>query len=123
MGNRFLQAVAVADSTDPEPWTRGTLLIGGTGHVGVAQGVAISARFDLRPSLPTGPADPPRSAQPGARTRGRSVALGRTRRSPVFRTANPAGALHRPGVEANGLTRVGHGQSWWGLVTGLTMEW
>lgn len=53
LGRWFLRAVAVADNTDPEPWTRRTLLIGGTGHVSVAQGVAISARFDLRPKLPT----------------------------------------------------------------------
>jgi AraC-like DNA-binding protein len=53
LGRWFLRAVAVADNTDPEPWTRRTLLIGGTGHISVAQGVAISAQFDLRPRLPT----------------------------------------------------------------------
>lgn len=52
-GKWFVRAVAVADNADPEPWTRRTLLVGGTGQVSVASGAAISAGFELRHRLPT----------------------------------------------------------------------
>jgi len=45
--------VAVADNTDPEPWTRRTLLVGGAGPVTVATATVISARIELRPRRPT----------------------------------------------------------------------
>jgi AraC family transcriptional regulator len=47
-GTWFLRAVAVADNTDPEPWTRRTLLVGGAGPVTVAADAVISARIELR---------------------------------------------------------------------------
>jgi AraC family transcriptional regulator len=52
-GTWFLRAVAVADNTDPEPWTRRTLLVGGAGPVTVAAGNVISARIEVRPRRPT----------------------------------------------------------------------
>jgi AraC-like DNA-binding protein len=52
-GTWFLRAVAVADNTDPEPWTRRTLLVGGAGPVTVAAGTVISARIEVRPRRPT----------------------------------------------------------------------
>ncbi len=52
-GTWFLRAVAVADNTDPEPWTRRTLLVGGAGPVTVAAGTVISARIELRPRRAT----------------------------------------------------------------------
>jgi len=52
-GNWFVQAVAVADNADPEPWTRRTLLIGGSGPVTVADGTVLPGAIDLRPRKPT----------------------------------------------------------------------
>ncbi|MDQ2811052.1 MAG: AraC family transcriptional regulator [Actinomycetota bacterium] len=52
-GTWFLRAVAIADNTDPEPWTRRTLLVGGDGPVTVDAGTVISARIELRPRRPT----------------------------------------------------------------------
>jgi AraC family transcriptional regulator len=52
-GTWFLRAVAVADNTDPEPWTRRTLLVGGAGPVTIAADTVISARIELRPRRPT----------------------------------------------------------------------
>lgn len=52
-GTWFVRAVAVADNTDPEPWTRRTLLVGGAGPVTVADDTVISARIELRARRPT----------------------------------------------------------------------
>lgn len=45
----FIHAVAVADSTDPEPWTQRSLLVGGHEAVAVAAGMGILADVSLRP--------------------------------------------------------------------------
>ena len=52
-GTWFLRAVAVADNSDPEPWTRRTLLVGGAGPVTVAADTVISAKIELRTRRPT----------------------------------------------------------------------
>src|ERR1700722_3776201 len=52
-GTWFLRAVAVADNTDPEPWTRRTLLVGGAGPVTITADAVISARIELRTSRAT----------------------------------------------------------------------
>jgi AraC family transcriptional regulator len=52
-GSWFLRAVAAADDTDPEPWTRRTLLVGGAGPVTIAADTAISAGMELRTRRPT----------------------------------------------------------------------
>lgn len=52
-GTWFLRAVAVADDTDPEPWTRRTLLVGGAGPVTIADDMVISAGIELRTRRPT----------------------------------------------------------------------
>lgn len=53
-GKWFIRAVAVADNTDPEPWTRRTLLVGGVGPVTVSADAApISAMIELRTRRPT----------------------------------------------------------------------
>jgi AraC-like DNA-binding protein len=52
-GTWFVHAVAVADSTDPEPWTRRSLLVGGHEAVAVGAGVEIRADISLRPKCPT----------------------------------------------------------------------
>jgi AraC family transcriptional regulator len=52
-GTWFLRAVAVADNTDPEPWTRRTLLVGGAGPVTITADAVISARIELRTRRPT----------------------------------------------------------------------
>jgi AraC family transcriptional regulator len=52
-GTWFLRAVAVADDTDPEPWTRRTLLVGGAGPVTIAADTVISAGIELRTRRPT----------------------------------------------------------------------
>jgi hypothetical protein len=51
-GTWFIHAVAAADSTDPEPWTRRTLLIGGCESVKVAAGADLGVNFTVRPKLP-----------------------------------------------------------------------
>jgi AraC family transcriptional regulator len=48
-GYWFIHAVAVADSADPEPWTRRVLLINGYQPVTVAAGTGIRADISLRP--------------------------------------------------------------------------
>jgi AraC family transcriptional regulator len=53
VGTWFIRAVAVADTTDPEPWTRTTLLVGGCEPLRVAAGAELSANFTVRPKLPT----------------------------------------------------------------------
>jgi hypothetical protein len=50
-GRWHLRAVAVADSSDPEPWTRRTLLIGG-GSLN-ATGGNCCVPLELRPKQPT----------------------------------------------------------------------
>lgn len=52
-GTWFFRAVAVADNDEPEPWTRRTLLVGGSRPVSVAADSAISIGIKLRPRLPT----------------------------------------------------------------------
>jgi AraC-like DNA-binding protein len=52
-GEWFIRAVVVADTIDPEPWTRTTLLVGGCGPVRVSAGTERSANFRVRPKLPT----------------------------------------------------------------------
>jgi hypothetical protein len=52
-GRWFIHAVAVADSADPEPWTRRALLIGGAGEVMVPVGARAQASIDVRPRRPT----------------------------------------------------------------------
>jgi AraC-like DNA-binding protein len=51
-GDWFVHAVAVADTADPEPWTRRTLLVG-QARVTVLAGVADRAEISLRPRRPT----------------------------------------------------------------------
>lgn len=48
-GEWFISAVATADSKDPEPWTRRSLLVGGQGPVAVTAGAAVEADITLRP--------------------------------------------------------------------------
>jgi len=50
-GRWYLRAVAVADSSDPEPWTRRTLLIGGCDLNAIAD--VRCAPIELRPKQPT----------------------------------------------------------------------
>ena len=50
-GRWHLRAVAVADSSDPEPWTRRTLLIGGCSLN--ATGGRLLRPLELRPKQPT----------------------------------------------------------------------
>lgn len=52
-GTCFIRAVAVADSSDPEPWTRRTLLVGGAGPVPVAADTVLPGAIELRTRRPT----------------------------------------------------------------------
>jgi len=52
-GNWFVHAVGVADSADPEPWTRRALVIGSHARVPVRVGAASRAAISLRPRRPT----------------------------------------------------------------------
>ena len=54
-GKWFIHAVGVADSTDPEPWTRRTALVGAHHPVSVAGGAAARAAISLRPRRMTDP--------------------------------------------------------------------
>jgi AraC family transcriptional regulator len=49
----FLHAVAVADTTDPEPWTRRTLLVGSTNLGLIRPGAGVIADISLRLRRPT----------------------------------------------------------------------
>ncbi len=49
----FVQAVAVADSVDPEPWTRRSLLVAGQCPVNVMPDTVAEADIYLRPRRPT----------------------------------------------------------------------
>jgi AraC family transcriptional regulator len=52
-GAWFLHVVAVADTTDPEPWTRRTLLVGSR-HLGLIRpGTGVTADISLRLRCPT----------------------------------------------------------------------
>lgn len=52
-GSWYFHVVAVADNADPEPWTRRTLLVGGSGPVSVAADAELSIGIELRPKQPT----------------------------------------------------------------------
>jgi AraC family transcriptional regulator len=52
-GEWFIQAVAVADSADPEPWTTRALLVSGHAAVTVTSGGTARAETRLRPRRPT----------------------------------------------------------------------
>jgi AraC family transcriptional regulator len=52
-GEWFVRAVGVADSADPEPWTRRTLLVGGQNSIMVTAGADRQADIVLRPRCPT----------------------------------------------------------------------
>jgi AraC family transcriptional regulator len=48
-GNWYVGAVAAADSKDPEPWTRRSLLMGGQGPVTMSASAPATVDFALRP--------------------------------------------------------------------------
>lgn len=52
-GNWFIHAVAVAESADPEPWTRRSLLVSGLGAAPVTGGAGGHVAVSLRPRRPT----------------------------------------------------------------------
>jgi AraC family transcriptional regulator len=52
-GNWFIHAVGVADSVDPEPWTRRALVIGSHARMPVSVGTTTRAVISLRPRRPT----------------------------------------------------------------------
>jgi AraC-like DNA-binding protein len=52
-GEWFIRAVAEADSADPEPWTRRSLLVGGQGSVAVTVGSVSKVNITLRARRPT----------------------------------------------------------------------
>jgi hypothetical protein len=52
-GEWFVRAVTAADSTDPEPWTRRCLLVGGQGPVLVSDSAATIIDIVMRPRLRT----------------------------------------------------------------------
>jgi AraC-like DNA-binding protein len=52
-GEWFIRAVAEADSADPEPWTRRSLLVGGQGSVTVTASAVSRVDIPLRPRRPT----------------------------------------------------------------------
>lgn len=52
-GEWFVHAVAVAESVDPEPWTRRVLLLGGHGPVRTGNGTRALANISLRAKAPT----------------------------------------------------------------------
>jgi AraC family transcriptional regulator len=52
-GEWFIRAVAEADSADPEPWTRRSLLVGGLGSVTVTAGQVSRVNITLRARRPT----------------------------------------------------------------------
>lgn len=54
-GTWFVHVVGVADSTDPEPWTRRVALIATRGMVSVTAGVTTYVSLVLRPQQPTDP--------------------------------------------------------------------
>jgi AraC family transcriptional regulator len=52
-GSWYIHAVGVADTADPEPWTRRVLLTGGAGEVTVQTGADVRAEIGVRPRQPT----------------------------------------------------------------------
>lgn len=52
-GTWYVKAVAEADSSDPEPWTRRSLLVGGHGMVSVSAGSVSQRDIELRTRRPT----------------------------------------------------------------------
>lgn len=52
-GQWYIRAVAAADSADPEPWTRRSLLIGGQGPVRMSLSAPAAVDFALRPRRPS----------------------------------------------------------------------
>lgn len=52
-GEWFVHAVAVAESVDPEPWTRRVLLLGGHGPVRTGNGTRTLVNISLRGKAPT----------------------------------------------------------------------
>lgn len=52
-GSWFIHVVGVADSADPEPWTRRAVLVGGHAPVPVKPGTGTRAVIALRPRRPT----------------------------------------------------------------------
>ncbi len=52
-GEWFIRAVAEADSADPEPWTRRSLLVGGQGSVTVTASAVSEVDITLRARRPT----------------------------------------------------------------------
>jgi AraC family transcriptional regulator len=52
-GSWHVHAVAVADTVDPEPWARRTLLVGGRGLIQVTDGVPARVAISLRTRRPT----------------------------------------------------------------------
>jgi AraC family transcriptional regulator len=48
-GHWYVRAVAAADSTDPEPWTRRSLMIGGQGPVRMSPSAPVVMDIALRP--------------------------------------------------------------------------
>ena len=52
-GRWFLRAVAVADNSAPEPWTRRILLVGGAGPLTFTAGTSSYVKLELRPRQPT----------------------------------------------------------------------
>ncbi len=52
-GEWFIRAVAVADSVDPEPWRRRSLLVGGHGSVKLTAGAMTTIDVTLRARRPT----------------------------------------------------------------------
>jgi AraC family transcriptional regulator len=54
-GKWFIHAVGVADSTDPQPWTRRTALVGTHSPVSVTGGTVAHATMSLRPRRMTDP--------------------------------------------------------------------
>ncbi len=54
-GEWFVHAVAVADTIDPEPWTRRVQLVGRSGPILAANETGTSAVISLRPASPMDP--------------------------------------------------------------------
>ena len=52
-GDWFIRAVAVADSADPEPWTRRSVLVGGLGPLAVTADAVTSGDLTIRVRKPT----------------------------------------------------------------------
>jgi AraC family transcriptional regulator len=52
-GTWYVHAIAVADTVDPEPWARRTLLTGGRVLVQVAEGAPVRVSISLRTGRPT----------------------------------------------------------------------